>query len=102
MALTSLNIGYVPPVAVAAAPAVQQRVDMSELGATGTPIFGGFLREEGEYNPDLTGLSAYRIYERMRRSDAQVKATLKAVKLPIRGAKWDVVAPADATPMPSV
>lgn len=98
MALTSLNIGYVPPAQVIA-PATGQRVELAELGATGTPIFGGFLREQGEYNPELTGLSGYRIYEQMRRGDAQVKATLAAVKLPIRGATWAVREPEDATPV---
>jgi hypothetical protein len=66
---------------------------MAELGATGTPIFSGFLRELGEYNPDLAWPNAYMVYERMRRSDAQVAATLWASKLPIRGGEWKIDAP---------
>ncbi|HWE50484.1 MAG TPA: hypothetical protein VG273_11865 [Bryobacteraceae bacterium] len=102
MALISLNIGELAPASVPAmtqAPATHQPLDISELGATGTPIFGGFLRELGEYNPELTGLSAYRHYERMRRGDGQVKATLAAVKLPIRAAEWTVQAPDKPTPI---
>ncbi len=70
-----------------------------EVGATGTPIFGGYLRDHGEYNSALEGLAAYSTYERMRRSDGQVAATLMAIKLPIRSAEWTVVEPRDASPV---
>src|SRR5271157_1309321 len=56
-----------------------------DASATGTPSFGGFLRELGEYNADLAWPASYLVYEQMRRSDAQVAATLWASKLPIRG-----------------
>jgi phage gp29-like protein len=71
----------------------------SEVGATGTPIFSGFLRELGEYNAELTWPAAYMIYEQMRRSDAQVAATLWASKLPIRGGEWKIQAPKQPTPI---
>jgi phage gp29-like protein len=70
-----------------------------ELGATGTPIFGGFLRELGEYNAELTWPAAYLAYEQMRRSDAAVAAMLWASKLPIRGGEWAIQPPEDATPI---
>jgi phage gp29-like protein len=73
--------------------------DLTEYGATGTPIFGGFLRDAGEYNPTLEGISAFTTYEKMRRSDAQVAATLMGMKLPIRQAEWVIVEPEDATPV---
>jgi phage gp29-like protein len=76
-----------------------QAPDLTEYGATGTPIFGGFLRDAGEYNPALEGLAAFSTYEKMRRSDAQVAATLAGMKLPIRSAEWTVVEPDDATPI---
>ncbi len=60
-------------------------------GLPGTPIFHGFLEDFGEYNPQLEGLTAIRTYEKMRRSDAQVAATLLACELPIRAAHWDVM-----------
>lgn len=81
-----------------APPAKAAQPDLAEYGSTGTPIFGGFLRDAGEYNPDLEGLSAFGIYEKMRRSDAQVAATLMGMKLPIRSAEWAIVEPEDATP----
>jgi hypothetical protein len=59
-------------------------------GLPGTPIFQGFLQDFGEYNPQMEGLVAIRTYEKMRRSDAQVAATLLACELPIRAANWDV------------
>ena len=61
------------------------------VGLPGTPIFHGFLEDFGEYNPQLEGPSAIRTYEKMRRSDAQVAATLLACELPIRAANWDVL-----------
>jgi hypothetical protein len=82
---------------VAPAASATSRPEIGELGATGTPIFGGFLREMGEYNSDLSGLAAYSTYEKMRRGDAQVAATLMAMKLPIRTASWTVVVPEDAS-----
>jgi phage gp29-like protein len=75
------------------------RPETAELGVTGTPILGGWLRDLGEYNADLTGLLGYQVYERMRRSDGQVAATLMGMKLPIRSAEWTVVEPEDATPV---
>ena len=62
----------------------------SAAGLPGTPIFSGFLRDFGEYNPQLEGLTAVRTYEKMRRSDAQVSATLLSCELPIRAATWEV------------
>src|SRR6266705_2203009 len=64
----------------------------SVVGATGTPIFYGFVRDLGEYNPRLEGREGFRVYEQMRRSDADVAAALAACKLPIRAADWQVVA----------
>ena len=61
------------------------------FGISGTPIPSGFLYDLGEYNPELAGRSALPTYERMRRGDAQVRATLAACKLPVQSAKWEVV-----------
>jgi hypothetical protein len=64
-------------------------------GLPGTPIFQGFLQDIGEYNARLEGLTAIRTYEKMRRSDAQVAATLLACELPIRAAHWDIQSASD-------
>lgn len=61
-------------------------------GVSGTPITSGFLVDLGEYNPELMGRNAIPTYEKMRRSDAQVRATLAACKLPVLSAKWEVAA----------
>lgn len=65
--------------------------DTKLYGATGTPIISGFVTELGEYNPELRGRGAISIYEKMRRSDADVGAILAALKLPIRSADYAVV-----------
>jgi len=58
-----------------------------ELGKTGTTILAGQIITE-EYAPELVGKEALKIYDRMRRSDGVVKATLMACELPIRTANW--------------
>jgi len=60
-------------------------------GAVGTANFAGFIRDLGEYNPILEGRNAFLIYEKMRRSDADVKAALLACKLPIQAADYQIV-----------
>ncbi len=104
--MISLNIGQldrglfdISPVNTAPVNVPETRKEATtEFGVSGTPILGGFLRELGEYNPELVGHSAILRYEEMRRSDGQVAATLSAMKLPIRGAEWSVTAPDDPTP----
>ncbi len=61
-----------------------------ELGATGTPIFGRILSESVEYLTDLQGTKGYTIYDKMRRSDGQVKGALLACELPFHSAYWDI------------
>ncbi len=75
------------------APSRESRVppDTALKGAAGTPIFYGFVRDLGEYNPKFAGRAAFRLYEQMRRSDADVAASLAACKFPIRAADWQVV-----------
>jgi len=72
-------------------PTSPSAVDTSLRGAVGTANFAGFIRDLGEYNPVLEGRSAFLIYEKMRRSDADVKAALLACKLPIRAADYQIV-----------
>lgn len=57
-------------------------------GSSGTYIVHGFL--EGDYNPDLSGLRGIDTYDQMRKSDAQVRATLDAMELPIRSTEWQI------------
>jgi hypothetical protein len=65
------------------------------MGLSGTPITSGFIRDLGEYNPKLEGINGIWTYQEMRRGDGQVAGTLRACKLPILSAKWEIV-PGDA------
>lgn len=50
-----------------------------------------------EPNPELIWPRSVRIYDKMRKEDGQVGSVLRAVTMPIRSAKWEIV-PADADP----
>jgi len=96
MKLGPLRISWMQrSAAILAAPDAGKMPTLPPIGLAGTPIFGGFLRDFGEYNAQLEGLTAIRTYEKMRRSDAQVAATLLACELPIRAAHWDVLPASD-------
>ena len=60
-----------------------------ERGQTGTLVLSGFISGE-EYNSDLIGTAGLAVWDRMRKSDAAVSATLKLMKLPIKASKWGV------------
>jgi len=70
-------------------PAVKVPSLDNELGDTGTTIYNGMIAGE-EYNADLSGTSKYRVYDKMRKGDATVAASLKVLKLPLRSANWYV------------
>ncbi|NQD39981.1 phage portal protein family protein [Glutamicibacter halophytocola] len=59
----------------------------SEIGDTGVQFFNGIITGE-EYNRNLIGRRGLRIWDEMRRADATVGASLRAVKLPIRSTKF--------------
>ena len=61
------------------------------MGLPGTPITAGFVRDLGEYNPKLEGVNGIWTYQEMRRGDGQVAGTLRACKMPILSAKWEIV-----------
>jgi hypothetical protein len=66
------------------------------MGLPGTPITSGFIRDLGEYNPKLEGINGIWTYQEMRRGDGQVAGTLRACKLPILSARWEIV-PGDSS-----
>jgi len=72
-----------------------KRPTEDEIGGTGTAIYSGFISDE-EYNADLRGSLGRAIYDKMRRSDGQVKATLLACTLPIHAATWSVEPASDS------
>lgn len=61
---------------------------INELGVSGTTIINGFIEED--YRSDLQGREGCTTYEQMRKSDAQVFATLLACELPIRSTEWSI------------
>ena len=62
---------------------------LEELGDTGTTMYNGMISGE-EYNYDLSGTAKYTIYDKMRKGDATIAATLRVLKLPLRSANWYV------------
>lgn len=64
-------------------------VRLQELGESGTRIFYGIISGE-EYNYELTGQQGLAEYDKMRRSDASVKAALTAIKNPVKSVEWFV------------
>lgn len=59
-----------------------------EMGGSGTNLMNGIIEED--YNGALLGTIGLEIYDRMRKSDAQVHATLLYCELPILSTKWKV------------
>jgi hypothetical protein len=64
------------------------RPSLGEIGSTGNSQLGGLARED--YNVSLQGLQGLETYDRMRKSDGQVRATLRLVKTPVLAARWYV------------
>ena len=65
-----------------------------EFGGSGTPVGGGIIKAE-DYNRALQGKGAVITYDKMRRGDAQVAASLKLLKLPLLSAQWTFMPPED-------
>ena len=67
----------------------EKKPDLDERGSTGTGFFSGTITGE-EYNSDLVGSKGRKIYDKMRRSDGQVKASLMVCNLPLLAATWGI------------
>jgi phage gp29-like protein len=72
----------------------QPKPPLTELGATGTHIFGGLLQHQ-DYNATLVAPEAYDVYDKMR-NDGQVRAALTAIKLPLLNADWYIESASDS------
>jgi phage gp29-like protein len=73
-------------------PASIPRKANKEIGVSGTIIYHGLINSE-EYNRTLTGVTANKTYEIMRRSDSTIRSALQVVKLPILSANYTIKAP---------
>jgi hypothetical protein len=61
-------------------------IDFTEIGSTGDYFSGGY--ETYEYQTELQGTKKFEEYDKMKRSSAMARATLKAITLPIIGGRW--------------
>lgn len=69
----------------------RQAATHPELGWEGAVVSGGIVTDD--YNPDLRGRQAIDIAEKMLRGDAQVRAVLRVISLPIRSTSWFIEEP---------
>jgi hypothetical protein len=67
---------------------IPAKPDYRELGGTGQSNYTGVARED--YNPELRGWFGLQTYEKMRKNDGQIRATLRLVKTPVLAARWYV------------
>ena len=63
-------------------------VKVIEIGTPGTEIYSGYLNEE--YLKELQGKDWADKVDMMRRSDANIRMVLNAVKLPLKSSPWTV------------
>lgn len=77
--------------AQAAAPSSQP--NFTEIGFSGTQVWNGLVRDD--YNADLQFPKSISVYERMRRSDAQVQAVETVCALPVRTVRYYIKPPDD-------
>jgi hypothetical protein len=64
-----------------------------EKGNSGTAISS--LVYQNEYLNELIGVEAHTVYNKMRRSDPQVRKVLAAITNPIKAATWSIPAVSD-------
>lgn len=80
------------------------RPDKGELGASGTEVSTSGIKPgvgvvtQVDYVPELRGENLYREYDKMRKSDSQIKGALAAIKLPLLAADWFLEPPPEASP----
>src|SRR5438445_3220292 len=81
---------------------IDKETALKIYGVSGTPLTSAFLLDLGEYNPLLMGRNEIPVYEKMRRSDDMVSATLSVYRQPLMTAKWEVVEPEPGESGPAV
>lgn len=67
----------------------QGKPPTGEIGATGSMVSEGKLIQV-DYNADLRPPEMYDVFDRMRKSDGQVRAVMQAIKLPLLAATWSI------------
>jgi len=77
-----------PPATPEARAAEIKKKGRVELGVTGTPVFAGFIQSDP--NQELNFPKSVEIYDKMRRTDGQVKSSILAITLPVLSLEWDI------------
>lgn len=67
---------------------IKKAFPKQEIGDSGTRKARGIISDD--YNPNLQGSNAIKVYDEMRKSDGTVRAAMLVTSLPIRRAKWFV------------
>lgn len=70
-------------------------VALGELGSASPSPFTSWMRQE--YNPKLIGINGLKQYDKMRKSDATVRASLRLIKTPVLAARWFIEPASDST-----
>lgn len=63
------------------------RSQLKAMGSSGTDLFSGYFKEE--YLQQLRGRKGAKVYDEIRRSEAQVSMLLNAVMNPIKAGVWE-------------
>jgi phage gp29-like protein len=64
------------------------KISKDAVGNSGTQVFGGYFSEE--YLQELRGREGAKVWDQMRRSEAQIAMLLNAVSNPIKAAEWNI------------
>jgi len=81
-----------PPAGPSTIEAIDEQGRVQIYGIPATAFPGGFIVSHGEFDQKMYGWRGVKVYEQMRRTSAQVDATLESVIQPIISANWDIVA----------
>lgn len=65
-----------------------QKLDLTELGSTGLPRYGGYVYDE--ILPELSGYRWRRVVREMTSNDPVINAVLFAIEMLVRQVTWDV------------
>ena len=67
-------------------PATITKANLKPIGRSGTLVTADYVSDE--YLPELQGVKKHDEFEKMLRSDSQVRKLYHAVSLPIKSATW--------------
>lgn len=85
---TASEVVKLPPANTQTKPSIplKRAFPRDELGDSGTRKTKGIIADD--YNPNLQGQNAIKVYDEMRKGDGTVRAAMLVTSLPIRRASW--------------